>query len=84
MSNLRKLKLSDLQIGMSVKKEQLSEIYDTWIILVKKKNDNDYKIGFVGKETNSESAKLFKDPENIICPVFNDSIDADEDVYYEE
>ena len=48
MSNLRKLKLSDLQIGMHVKKEQLSEIYDTWIILVKKKNDNDYKIGFVG------------------------------------
>lgn len=54
------------------------------LFLVKKKNDNDYKIGFVGKETNSESAKLFKDPENIICPVFNDSIDADEDVYYEE
>ena len=66
------------------KKEQLFKIYDMWIILVKKKNDNDYKIWFVGKETNSESAKLFKDPENIICPVFNDSIDADGDVYYEE
>lgn len=81
---MRKLKLSDLQIGRLVKKEQLSEIYDAWIILVKNKNDNDCKIGFVGKEMNSESAKLFKDPENIICPVFNDSIDADGDVYYEE
>jgi hypothetical protein len=85
ISNEKKYTLSELHKGMSIKsKEQLSNIYDTWILLIKSKpDDNNYTIGFIGKETNSESDLLFSSG-NIICPVFNDSINTDGDVYYEE
>ena len=36
----KKYKLEDLKLGMVVSAEQLSEIYDTWIILTKPKNSN--------------------------------------------
>lgn len=86
MSN-KKYKLEDLKLGMVVSAEQLSEIYDTWIILAKPKNSN-YKhgegvISFIGKEANSESEKLYNG-KNIIIPVFNDSTELNEDMYYEE
>lgn len=85
--NDKKYKLEDLKLGMVVSAEQLSEIYDTWIILTKPKNSN-YKhgegvISFIGKEANSESEKLYNG-KNIIIPVFNDSIELNEDMYYEE
>lgn len=74
--NDRKYRLEDLKLGMVVSAEQLSEIYDTWIILTKPKNSN-YKYGegvvsFIGKEGNSESEKLYNG-KNIIIPIFNDS-----------
>lgn len=85
--NDKKYKLEDLKLGMVVSAEQLSEIYDTWIILAKPKNSN-YKhgegvISFIGKEANSESEKLYNG-KNIIIPVFNDSTELNEDMYYEE
>lgn len=80
MSTLLKYKLSDISVGMKVYKEQLSEIYDTWIILYKNP-DFDIKedgiIGFIGKETNSISDALYSS-QNIITPIFNDSIDYDD------
>ncbi len=79
-----KLTLNDLYIGMEIKdKNQLSDIYDTWIILVKNKNSGVYTVGFIGGETNAESDKLFTQ-ENAICPVYNDSIDLEGDICYEE
>lgn len=80
----KKLELKDLYIGMEIRnKEQLSSIYDTWIMLVKKKDSDIYTIGFIGSETNEESDRLFT-RDNIICPVYNDSIELEGDIYYEE
>lgn len=80
----KKYTLPELKEGMKIaSKEQLDNIYDTWIILVRKPEEEEYTIGFIGKETNSRSDSLYS-PENIICPVFHDSIDAEGDIYYEE
>ena len=80
----KKLELKDLYIGMEVKdKSQLSSIFDTWIMLVKNKNSEVYTVGFIGSETNEESDKLFTQ-DNIICPVYNDSMELEGDIYYEE
>lgn len=80
----KKLELKDLYIGMKIKdKGQLNNIYDTWIILTKNKNSDAYTIGFIGSETNEESDKLFE-LYNIICPVYNDSMELEGDIYYEE
>ncbi len=79
-----KFALEDLYIGMEIKdKNQLSSIYDTWIMLVKSDNSDVYTVGFIGKETNAESDKLFAKG-NAVCPVYNDSIELEGDIYYEE
>lgn len=80
----KKFELQDLYIGMEIKnKNQLSSIYDTWIILVKHKGSDVYTVGFIGSETNEESDKLFT-CNNVICPVYNDSTELEGDIYYEE
>lgn len=79
-----KLNLEDLYIGMKIQdKVQLSDIYDTWIMLVKSKDSDVYTIRFIGKETNAESDKLFTQG-NVVCPVYNDSLEQEGDIYYEE
>lgn len=79
-----KFELEDLYIGMEIKdKDQLSGIYDTWIMLVKSSDSDVYTVGFIGKETNTESDKLFVQG-NVVCPVYNDSIELEGDIYYEE
>lgn len=84
LTSLKKYTLKDLAVGMEIKdKEQLSNIYDTWIILIKDKTEKNYKIGFIGKETNAESDKLFTQGLSI-CPVYNESTELEGDVYYEE
>lgn len=79
-----KFALEDLYIGMEIiDKDQLSSIYDTWIMLVKSNNSDAYTVGFIGKETNAESDKLFAQG-NVVCPVYNDSMELEGDIYYEE
>lgn len=79
-----KFKIDDLYIGMEIKdKTQLSDIYDTWILLVKNKQADSYTVKFIGKETNAESDKLFAQG-NAVCPVYNDSLELEGDIYYEE
>ncbi len=79
-----KFRLEDLYVGMEIKdKDQLSGIYDTWIMLVKSSDSDVYTVGFIGKETNTESDKLFAQG-NVVCPVYNDSIELEGDIYYEE
>ena len=80
----KKLELKDLSIGMEIRdKNQLDGIYDTWIMLVKNKRSDAYTIGFIGRETNEESDRLFTQ-NRIICPVYNDSMELEGDIYYEE
>lgn len=79
----KKLTLSDLSIGMKIKdKSQLSNIYDTWVFLIKDTGDDGYTIEYIGKETNSESDELFERGRKI-CPVYNDSAELAGDIYYE-
>ena len=79
-----KFNLEDLYIGMKIQdKEQLSDIYDTWIMLVKSSDSDGYTIRFIGGETNAESDKLFTQ-DNVVCPVYNDSLEQEGDIYYEE
>ena len=66
-----------------IDKDQLSSIYDTWIMLVKNNDSDVYTVGFIGKETNAESDKLFTQG-NVVCPVYNDSMELEGDIYYEE
>lgn len=84
VASLKKYTLKDLVVGMEIEnKEQLSNIYDTWILLIKDNVAKNYKIGFIGKETNAESDKLFKQGLSI-CPVYNESTELEGDMYYEE
>lgn len=79
-----KFKIEDLYIGMEISdKSQLSNIHDTQILLVKSKNSENYTVQFIGKETNAESDKLFAQ-NNVACPVYNDSLELEGDIYYEE
>ena len=87
VTTLQKYTLSEIKKGMRVRKEQLSNIYDTWIILYRPKDkvmeDGEMIIGFIGKEPTEESDALYT-PNNVITPVYNDSIDLEDDIYYDE
>ena len=81
---MKKYKLEDISVGMHIDDpDQLSKIYDTWIIMIKDIDKEGYTIGFIGAEPTEESDKLFKHPAGV-CPVYNSSEDLDEDIYYEE
>ncbi|MBO4845772.1 MAG: hypothetical protein J5525_05625 [Lachnospiraceae bacterium] len=85
-TTLPKYKLTELKEGMRVFKDQLSTIYDTWIILYRPKKadmQEDGIIGFIGSETNEKSDALYTD-DNIIIPIFNDSTDLEGDIFDEE
>lgn len=78
---IKQYTLQELKVGMQIKdKSQLDSVYDTWIILTKQPDDTEYTIGFIGKETNTKSDKLFKQGKQI-CPVYNDSLELENDIY---
>lgn len=70
-----------------VKIADLSSIYDLWMILIRP-NDSDLAddegiLSFVGEEPNEESYSLYK-KDNAIIPIYNDSMELESDMYYEE
>lgn len=80
----RKYRLQDIKLGMQINsKEQLSEIYDTWVIMTRQKDEEPYTIEFIGRETTPESDKLFTQGKQI-CPVYNDSLELEGDVFWDE
>lgn len=84
MNNVKKLKLEDLKLGMEVQPEQLSEIYDTWILI--EETNVGAKTGiikWIGKTPNKESQKILESGKVIGC-IFNDSIELDGDVFFDE
>lgn len=89
MGTLKKetsLSLSELHIGMKVYKSQLTEIYDTYIILtdvIDTKKGLYGQIGFIGKEITDEVSKLRNEITPLTC-VFHDSTEIGDDVIYEE
>lgn len=81
---LPKLTLADIAVGMEVNTEQLSEIYDTWILLTRDtRNSKTSRIVFIGKEQNEDYCKAFNSYTQI-APIFHDSTLLDEDVCYDE
>ena len=81
---MKKYKLEELQLGMEVAPEQLSEIYDKLIVLDKKyKGASTGIIVFIGDEPCTESQQAM-DKCTVISPVYNDSIYLDEDVIFDE
>lgn len=80
--NMKKYTLDEIFVGMHIEDPaQLSEIYDTWIIMTKDIDKEGYTIGFIGAEPTEESDKLFKHPAGV-CPVYNSSEGLDEDVEF--
>lgn len=64
-------------------KDQLSNIHDTRVMLVKSSDSDAYTVEFIDKESNAEQDKLFTQG-NMICPVYNDNMELEGDIYYEE
>lgn len=82
----KKYTLPELKVGMQVRKSQLSEIVDVYIVLTDVKsvnNDLDGKIGFIGKEITEEITKL-RNPKIPITCIYNNSTEIGDDVTYDE
>lgn len=74
---IKQLTLSDLQIGMKVRFEQLQNIYDTWILVEESKvGSEDGIVRFIGKHPNSESQAILEEGKPIGC-IYNDSLDSE-------
>ncbi len=81
-----KLSINDISVGMKVYKNQLSEIYDTYIILTEVIDTVDGlygQIGFIGNEITDDVSKLRNEITPLTC-VYNDSTEIGDDVIYEE
>lgn len=87
MGNMNhKYAVRDLRYGMQVKKSQLSEILDTYIVLTNvysTGNDLVGNVGFIGKEITEEVAKL-RNPDIPITCIYNNSAEIGENVTYDE
>lgn len=78
--------VDELYIGMEVAESQLSEIYDTYIILTNVKDTLDDligTIGFIGKEITKEVENL-RNPLIPITSIYNNSAEIGEDITYDE
>lgn len=79
---MKKCNSNEIHVGMHIDDpDQLSKIYDTWIIMTKDIDKEGYTIGFIGAEPTEESDKFFKHSAGV-CPVYNSSEDLDEDVEF--
>ena len=79
---MKKYNSNEIPVGMHIDDpDQLSEIYDTWIIMTKDIDKEGYTIGFIGTDTTEEPDRLFKHPAGV-CPVYNSSEELDEDTEF--
>lgn len=80
----KKYTLEELHIGMEVTKEQLSEIYDTYMIIAYDGGVNTKgKLVFLGKKQDAEYDNWFKQPKPI-TPIFNDRDELEDMSVYDE
>ena len=81
---LRKLNLEDLKIGMQVEIEQLSDIYDTLIMVqMEEMTSKSGTIRFIGKGPCAESQSIYNEGKPV-APIFHDSIELEEDIVFDE
>lgn len=80
----KKYTLNDLRLGMMAKAEQLSEIYNKYMILLF--DDTESKIGklvFCGDVQNQEYDSWFMQPKPI-TPIYNDKDKLEDMAVYDE
>ena len=81
-----RLRLEDLQVGDTVTKSSLDNIFNVYITLVDSKViDGDIigKIAFIGKELGDESDRVVEENDNI-CAICHDSAEIEGEVTYDE
>lgn len=84
MISEKKYTLKDLHIGLMAKAEQLSEIYNKYMILLF--DDKESKTGrlvFFGDEQNQEYDGWFMQPKPI-TPIYNDRDELEDMAVYDE
>lgn len=77
-----KYTLAELKLGMQVRKSQLSEILDTYVVLTNTsiiENDIIGKIEFIGEEITEEVAKL-RSPKVAITTIYNNSTEIGDNI----
>lgn len=80
----KKYSTKDIQIGMMVKAEQLSEIYNKYMILLFE--DTKSKLGklvYYGDTQDQEYDSWFMQPKPI-TPIYNDKMELEDMVVYDE
>ena len=84
VAELRKLTLEELTIGMQVTAEQLSDIYDTYMI-IQYDNNTDIvgKLVYIGKTQTDEYDKWFMQSKPI-TPIYNDKEELEDMAVYDE
>ena len=81
-----RLRLEDLQVGDTVTKSSLDNIFNVYITLVDSKViDGDIigKIAFIGKELGDESDRVVEENDNI-CAIYHDSAEIEGAGTYDE
>lgn len=80
----KKYTLDELKLGMPVSKDQLSEIYDVYMLIVySKPGDKIGSLEYFGKETNDTYAKIMTSGKPM-CPIYNLKEEAEELYSYDE
>ena len=76
---IRKYALKDLKLGMEVSRRELSEIYDTYMLIVyRNMTDTHGKLVFIGKDRDSTYHAIVSSGKPV-CVVFNSKEEAEED-----
>ena len=80
----RKYRLEDLRLGMQVTDEQLSDIYDTHMLIVYgNMKDEVGSLAFIGKNRDKTYHEIVSSGKPV-CVVFNSKEEADELYSYDE
>ena len=75
--NTKKYKLEDLQLGMEVTDEQLSDIYDTYMLIVYDNIEDEVgTLIFIGKEMNKVYDEIVSSGKPV-CPIYNNQNEFD-------
>lgn len=75
MTELKRFTFEDLYIGMEVTTDQLSDIYDTYMIIqYESNNDRIGRLVYIGKSQTAEYDEWFMQSKPI-TPIYNDKED---------
>lgn len=80
----KKYTLDELKLGMKVSRKELSEIYDTYMLIVyRNMTDTHGKLTFIGKDRDKTYHEIVSSGKPV-CVVFNSKEEAEELYSYDE